>query len=138
MKPFEPHIILFACKACYQAADAAGESRFQYPTNIQIIKLMCSGRVTPTFILKSFDNGADGVLIAGCPLGHCNFSSGNIECQKAVEKTKRLMELLGIESERLENQWFFPSEGLKFSQAMIQFTDKIRELGASPIKRSQQ
>jgi F420-non-reducing hydrogenase iron-sulfur subunit len=136
MKSFEPHIILFACKSCYQAADAAGESRFQYPTNIEIIKLMCTGRVTPTFIFKSFDSGADGVLIAGCPPGHCNFSSGNLQCQKVVEKSKQIMELLGLYTERLATKWFSANEGLKFSQAMTKFTEKIKKIGPSPLKRN--
>ena len=127
---FEPNIVGFACNWCsYAGADLAGTSRIKYPPNIRIIRVMCTGRVTPAFLLKSFQMGADGVLVAGCHPGDCHYISGNLKCEKIVETTKQLVDILGIGKERLRLEWISASEGGKFADVVTEFTDSIRKLG---------
>ena len=134
---FEPRIVGFCCNWCsYAGADLAGVSRFQYPPNIRIIRVMCSGRVSPAFVLKALAVGADGVLIAGCHPGDCHYISGNYKARRRVELTKRLLEQFGMESERLRLEWVSASEGMKFAEVVDDFTNKIRELGPNSLKRS--
>ena len=127
---FEPNIVGFACNWCsYAGADLAGTSRIKYPPNIKIIRVMCTGRVTPAFVLKSFQDGADGVLVAGCHPGDCHYISGNLKCEKVMETTERLIDVLGIGRDRLRLEWVSASEGSRFAQVVTEFTDHIRELG---------
>ncbi|MDY7032387.1 MAG: hydrogenase iron-sulfur subunit [Thermodesulfobacteriota bacterium] len=127
---FEPNIVGFACNWCsYAGADLAGTSRIKYPPNIRIIRVMCTGRVTPAFLLKAFQMGADGVLVAGCHPGDCHYISGNLKCEKIVETTKKLVDILGIGKERLRLEWVSASEGGKFADVVTEFTDSIRKLG---------
>ncbi|MDD1767255.1 MAG: hydrogenase iron-sulfur subunit, partial [Methanomassiliicoccales archaeon] len=101
MSDFEPRIVAFCCNWCsYAGADLAGVSRFQYPTNARIVRVMCSGRVEPQFILRAFELGADGVLVAGCHIGDCHYISGNEKAQKKVEATKELIDQLGLDGRR--------------------------------------
>jgi len=131
---YEPKIVGFLCNWCgYAGADLAGTSRLSYPTNIRIIRVMCSGRVEPVFILNAFENGADGVLVAGCHPGDCHYRSGNQHAEKRVEKTKKLLYLLGIGSDRLRLEWISAAEGEKFASVIKDFTEKLRSKGPSPL-----
>jgi len=134
MPEFEPKIVGFLCNWCgYAGADLAGTSRLSYPTNIRIIRLMCSGRVEPAFILNAFENGVDGVLVAGCHPGDCHYRAGNNYAEKRVEKTKKLLDLLGIGSDRLRLEWISAAEGEKFASVIKDFTEKLRSKGPSPL-----
>ena len=127
---FEPLILGFACNWCtYAGADLAGTSRIQYPPNIKMIRVMCSGRVDPTFILKAFALGVDGVFIGGCHPGDCHYIEGNYKAIGRVELTKRLLYEFGIEPERLRLEWVSASEGARFAQLVADFTNTIKELG---------
>ncbi|MHC1567480.1 MAG: hydrogenase iron-sulfur subunit [Candidatus Syntropharchaeia archaeon] len=127
---FEPKIVAFCCNWCsYAGADLAGVSRYQYPPNARIIRVMCSGRVDPIFILHAFREGADGVLVTGCHPGDCHYLDGNLKAEKRVNNTKKAIEYIGIEPERLRLEWISASEGIKFAELMREFTRKIKELG---------
>ena len=132
---FEPLILGFLCNWCsYAGADLAGTSRIQYPPNIRTIRLMCTGRVDPTFILAAFARGVDGVLVGGCHPGECHYIGGNLEAWKKIALLKKLLKDFGIEEERLRLEWVSASEGAKFAQVITDFTDRIKELGPSPLK----
>jgi heterodisulfide reductase subunit A len=131
----EPAILAFLCNWCsYAGADTAGLARMQYPSNIKIIRVMCSARVDPVFILKAFAHGADGVLVAGCHLGDCHYMTGNYKAKRRIEKLQSLLGELGIERERLMLEWISASEGEKFARVVTEFTEKIKRLGPSPLK----
>jgi Fe-S oxidoreductase/coenzyme F420-reducing hydrogenase delta subunit len=131
---FEPKILAFACNWCsYAGADLAGVSRYQYPPNISIIRVMCSGRVEPHFILKALRDGADGVLVTGCHIGDCHYISGNEKAQIRIENIKHILDTLGIESARVGLEWISASEGQKFAQTVTDFVERIRELGPNPF-----
>lgn len=136
MTEFEPTIIGFLCNWCaYAGADLAGTSRIQYPSNIRIIRVMCSGRIDPIFILEAFRNGADGVLVAGCHLqSDCHYLSGNFKAQKRVILLKKMLSQLGIKPERLRLEWISASEGDKFATVVKDMTTKLKKLGPNPIK----
>ncbi len=134
---FEPKILAFCCNWCaYAGADLAGVSRLQYPPNIRIIRVMCSGRVEPEFVLKAFTLGADGVLVLGCHPGDCHYLSGNYKTMRRVPLTKRLLEQFGVEQERLKLEWVSAAEGARFAQVVTDFTSKVKELGPNPLKGS--
>jgi F420-non-reducing hydrogenase iron-sulfur subunit len=129
-KKFEPKILGFACNWCtYAGADLAGTSRLQYPPNIKVIRVMCSGRITPEFILSAFSKGADGVLVGGCHPGDCHYIAGNYKALRRSELTKKLLSQFGIEPERLRLEWISASEGVRFAQVVTEFTNQIRTLG---------
>ena len=135
---FEPKLLAFCCNWCsYAGADLAGVSRFQYPPNIRIIRVMCSGRVTPAFVLKALSMGADGVLIAGCHPGDCHYMVGNYKARRRAELTKRLLEQFGVEPERLRLEWISASEGTKFAETINDFTQTIKKLGPNPFRKQQ-
>ncbi|MGA2682495.1 MAG: hydrogenase iron-sulfur subunit [Candidatus Bathyarchaeia archaeon] len=133
---FEPKIVGFLCNWCsYAGADLAGISRMQYPTNVRIIRVMCSGRVDPAFVLEAFKSGADGVLIAGCHLpSDCHYISGNFKAQRRIALLKKVLAQFGLEPERLRIEWISASEGDRFAKTMIEITEQIRKLGPSPLK----
>ncbi|MFH1940730.1 MAG: hydrogenase iron-sulfur subunit [bacterium] len=134
---WSPRIVGFACNWCtYAGADLAGTSRMKYPANIRIIRLMCTGRMDPTFILKAFLRGVDGVLIGGCHPGDCHYTSGNYKAQRRIVLTKKLLQQLGIEPERLRLEWISASEGAQFAQIVTDFTETIRALGPNPFCRN--
>ena len=134
MSEFQPRIVVFACNWCsYAGADLAGVSRMQYPPTTRVIRVMCSGRVTLGFILEAFRLGADGVLVTGCHPGDCHYISGNENAVVTVEKTTRLLRLLGLETERLRLEWISAAEGALFARLMTEFTDEIRGLGPSQL-----
>lgn len=133
---FEPKIVGFLCNWCsYAGADLAGVSRIQYPTSIRIIRVMCSGRVDPAFILEAFQNGADGVLVAGCHLpSDCHYLSGNFKAQRRISLLKNVLEQFGIEPERLRLEWISASEGDRFATVIKDMTDQIKKLGPNPLR----
>ena len=132
---FQPTIVSFLCNWCsYTGADLAGTSRLKYAHNIRIIRMMCSGRVDPIFVLESFKKGADGVLICGCHPGDCHYHEGNYKCLRRFKLIKKYITQMGIEPERLHLEWISASEGKQFAELVDSFTGRIRELGPSRIK----
>ncbi|MFP4050755.1 MAG: hydrogenase iron-sulfur subunit [Thermoplasmata archaeon] len=135
MSNFEPKIIGFLCNWCsYAGADLAGTSRIQYPSNFLPIKVMCSSRVDPSFVLKALLQGADGVLIAGCHPGDCHYQTGNLYTRRRVMMLNELLDKVGIETKRLRLEWIAASEGKKFSKVVTEFVDEIKDLGPNPLK----
>ncbi len=127
---FEPKIIAFLCNWCsYAGADLAGVSRFQYPSNIRIIRVPCSGRINPLYILKALQSGVDGVLVSGCHPGDCHYISGNYYARRKFALMKKYLEYIGIEPERVQFSWVSAAEGARFAQIIRKVTDAIRELG---------
>jgi len=133
---YEPKIVGFLCNWCsYAGADLAGVSRFQYPTNLRVIRVMCSGRVHPAHILEAFRNGADGVLVAGChPPNDCHYISGNLKAKRRVAMLKKLMEQMGMDSERLRLEWVSAAEGEKFAKLVTEFTNTLKDKGPCQLK----
>jgi len=127
---FEPRILGFLCNWCsYAGADLAGTSRLQYAPNIRIIRVMCSGRVNPQFILKAFQEGIDGVLVSGCHPGDCHYLEGNYHARRKLTLLKDLMGLFGVDSDRFQVSWVSASEGPKFAEVVNNFTQRIKEMG---------
>jgi len=133
---FEPKIIGFLCNWCsYAGADLAGVSRIQYPPNIRIIRVMCSGRIDPAFIFEAFKYGADGVLVAGCHLpSDCHYISGNFKALRRITLLRRALKEFGIEPERLRLEWISASEGDKFAAVVRDMVDEVKKLGPNPLK----
>ncbi len=133
----EPEIVSFVCNWCaYAGADYAGVSRIQYPANVRLIRVMCSGRVEPSFILKAFEDGADGVLVGGCHEADCHYMNGNLKALARVEETQALLDLLGLGSERLRIKWVNANEGEVFAAEVADFTSALKSLGPNPLKRA--
>jgi F420-non-reducing hydrogenase iron-sulfur subunit len=127
---YEPVFVGFLCNWCsYRAADLAGTSRLQYAPNMRVIRVMCSGRVDPQFILKALKEGADGVLIAGCHPGECHYVEGNIKAQRRFILLKHLLRQLGVEEERVQLVWASASEGIILAEAVDRMTEQLRALG---------
>jgi heterodisulfide reductase subunit A len=125
-----PRILAFLCNWCsYAGADIAGLARRQYPSNVRAIRVMCSARVDPLFVLKAFAHGADGVLVAGCHLGDCHYVTGNYKAKRRMEKLQYLLEEFGIEKERLKIEWISAAEGEKFARTIKEFTESLKSLG---------
>ena len=136
-KEFEPNIIGFLCNWCsYAGADLAGTSRIKYPPNIKSIRVMCSGRVDTVFILEALKKGADGVLIAGCHPGDCHYQSGNYKTNRRIKLLKKLLNDMGVESERVRFEYVSASEGQKFAQVVTDFVNDLKKLGPSPLKET--
>ncbi len=133
---FEPKIIGFLCNWCaYAGADLAGVSRIQYPPNIRIVRVMCSGRVDPSFILEALKDGADGVLVAGCHLpSDCHYISGNFKALRRIKLLKKVLEQFGIEPERVRLEWISASEGDKFAAVVKDMVEQIKKIGPNPLK----
>jgi F420-non-reducing hydrogenase iron-sulfur subunit len=133
---FEPKIIGFLCNWCsYAGADLAGVSRIQYPPNIRIIRVMCSGRIDPAFVFEAFKDGADGVLVAGCHLpSDCHYISGNFKALRRITLLKKALKAFGIEPERLRLEWISASEGDKFATVVRDMVEEIKNLGPNPVK----
>ncbi|WP_456386477.1 hydrogenase iron-sulfur subunit [Desulfolithobacter sp.] len=127
---FEPKIIAFLCTWCsYAGADLAGISRLQYPPSIRIIKVPCSGRISANLILAAIRSGADGVLVSGCHPGDCHYQSGNYHARRRFVLLKKLLEFVGLESDRLHFTWISASEGEQFAAVVREVTDRVRGLG---------
>jgi F420-non-reducing hydrogenase iron-sulfur subunit len=132
---FEPRIIGFLCNWCtYAGADLAGTSRIQYPPNIRIIRMMCSGSLDPTYVLKVLLEGADGVLIGGCHPGDCHYINGNLKARRRVAILKAVLEEAGLEPERIWLRWISASEGAYFAETVREMVDHVRALGPNPLK----
>ena len=127
---FKPQIIAFSCNWCsYAGADMAGISRIQYLPNIRIVRVMCSGRVEPLFVLRAFLSGADGVLVLGCHPGDCHYLVGNYHAEEKMNRLKKLLEITGVSPERLYLDWVSAAEGVRFAQIVDSFTERIRQEG---------
>ncbi|MDH5374709.1 MAG: FAD-dependent oxidoreductase [Candidatus Bathyarchaeota archaeon] len=131
---FEPIVLCFACQWCsYGAADLAGVSRIQYPPNVRILRVPCSGRVDVLHVLKAFQNGADGVIVTGCHIGDCHYIDGNLKAKDRIDALKKSLKALDIDPERLEIGFASSSEGHRFAEMMTNFVEKIRRLGPNPL-----
>ncbi len=131
---FTPRIVVFACNWCsYAGADTAGISRIQYSPHFRIIRVMCSGRVHPAFVLRAFELGADGVLVSGCHFGDCHYIFGNERAVEQFEKTKALLKILGLEEGRIRLEWISAAEGVKFGRVIDEFVEQVRALGPSNL-----
>ncbi len=136
MEEWEPNILVIACNWCtYQAADMAGSLRYCYPPSVKVVRVPCIGRVEPEFVIEALLNGADGVLIGGCPPGDCHYKEGNYKALRRFEWLKKIVEEFGIEPERVRLEWIAGSEGLKFAEVMKEFDETIRKLGPNPLKK---
>jgi F420-non-reducing hydrogenase iron-sulfur subunit len=134
---YSPRIIGFLCNWCtYAGADLAGVSRFQYPTDIRVIRVMCSTRIDPVILLETLQNGADGIFIGGCHLGDCHYISGNYHTIHKLDMAKQLLEMAGLDNRRVRLEWISASEGQRFANLVREFIDEIRQLGPSPISAS--
>jgi F420-non-reducing hydrogenase iron-sulfur subunit len=132
---FEPLILAICCNWCsYTGADLAGTSRLQYPHNIRIIRVMCSGMVHPNLVIDALSKGADGVLMCGCHPGDCHYLEGNLKAESRADALFLMLEDLGIEPERYRLEWVSASEGQRFAELMKEFTDTIKSLGPSPYR----
>jgi len=137
MNKFEPLIAVFSCHYCsYAAADLAGSSRIQYPPNTRIIKVPCTGRVSPNHILRALESGADAVYVAGCLEGTCHFISGNYKAKKRVQYIKDLLSEINLEPERVQMHFMSAAEGSKFANVAREMTETIKQLGPSPLRQS--
>ena len=136
---FCPRIVAFLCNWCgYAGADLAGVSRFQYPATIRVIRIMCSGRVQPSFILESFNKGADGVLVSGCHPGDCHYIKGNYYARRRIALVKQLLEYIGLEPQRFQMSWVSAAEGVKYTQVIKDFVQELKPLGPqTKLRRSQ-
>jgi len=130
MSEWQPKIIAFLCNWCsYAGADLAGVSRIQYPPNVRVVRVPCSGRVNPVFVLKSLENGFDGVLVSGCHPGDCHYISGNYLARRKFAVLKAALEFVGVEPGRVHFSWVSAGEGEKFAQVVGRVTDEVRKLG---------
>jgi len=134
MAQFEPKILGFLCNWCaYAGADLAGVSRFQYPSNMRVIRVMCSGRVDPVHIFDAFKNGIDGVAVLGCHPGDCHYQTGNYEAENKMKMTKKVLEKIGMNSDRLYLDWVSAAEGKRFSEVISDLTSRLKKIG--PIRK---
>lgn len=134
-KEFEPNIIGFLCNWCsYAGADLAGTSRIKYPSNIKSIRVMCSGRVDPVFVLEALRKGADGVLIGGCHPGDCHYQSGNYKANRRMKLLKKFLEEMAIDPGRVRFEYISASEGAKFASVVTEFVDELKKIGPNPLK----
>lgn len=131
---WEPRIVAFLCNWCsYAGADLAGISRLQYPPNVRVIRVPCSGRVNPLYIVKALQLGADGVLVSGCHPGDCHYLTGNYSARRKFALLKSFLEYLGIESDRIQFSWVSASEGERFQKVVTEVIRRVKKLG--PVKR---
>lgn len=131
---FEPKIVAFCCYFCaYSAADLAGSMRLQYPPNVRLVEMPCSGKIDPLVILSAFESGADGVYVAGCMEGDCHFLRGNLRAKKRVNHLKTLLSDMGLDPQRLEMYNLSSSMGPRFAEIAREMTERIRQLGPSPL-----
>jgi len=136
MAEFEPRIVAFLCNWCsYRGADLAGTSRFHYPPNVRIIRVMCSGSVDPVYVLEAFVHGADGVLIGGCHLGECHYQKGNYKAMRRVEMLKAILHQMGIDEDRVWLRWISASEGGIFRDTVEQMVAEIRKKSPNPMRK---
>lgn len=131
---FEPRIVAFLCNWCtYTGADLAGTARMKYPPNVRTLRVMCSGRVDPAFIVYALQNGADGVMVGGCHIGDCHYDKGNYSTRRRTVILKSILETLGVDPRRFRLEWISASEGDKFAEVITEFTKELKELGPNPL-----
>jgi coenzyme F420-reducing hydrogenase delta subunit len=136
---FEPEITVFTCNYCgYMSADTAGALRLQYPPNVKLVRLPCTGKTDVGYILKAFEGGADGVYVVGCPIGNCHHVRGNERGQARVERTKKLLDDIGLGGERLDIFFLSGGMGDTFARHAVEMTERIRSLGPNPLKEHRQ
>jgi len=135
---FEPKIVAFLCKWCSSAgSDLAGVSRMQYPPNVIPITVMCSGSMSPLYILSAFKKGADGVLVSGCHPGDCHYIKGNYYARRRIALVKKLLEFIGLEPQRFQMSWVSAAEGTKYTQIIKEFVDELKPIGPqTKLRRS--
>ena len=127
---FEPNIVAFLCNWCsYAGADLAGTSRIQYPSNVRVIRVMCSGRVNPLFVMNALQQGADGVLISGCHPGDCHYMHGNYYARRRFNLMRNFLEYLGVEPQRVRMSWVSASEGAKWKEVIEEVVSGVKEVG---------
>ena len=132
---FEPKILGFLCNWCaYAGADLAGVSRIQYPPNLRVVRVLCTGRIDPSFVLEALANGVDGVIVMGCHPGECHYLTGNYEAEQKIKMLKKLIAPLGL-AERLRLEWVSASEGSRFAEVVRDFTNHVKVLGPSPLRK---
>ena len=135
MSDFEPSVVAFLCNWCsYAGADLAGTSRLKYPANVRSIRVMCSGRVDPVFVMEALKEGIDGVLVAGCHPGDCHYQSGNFKTNRKIKLVKRLLSDLNMDPDRVRFEYISASEGQKFADTVTEFVGRLKELGPNPLK----
>jgi coenzyme F420-reducing hydrogenase delta subunit len=135
MAEFEPKIIAFCCNWCtYAAADIAGTSRIHYPANVRIVRVMCSGMVDPIYILRAFEMGADGVLVAGCREADCHYLNGPQKCDAMFERIKKMVNTLGLEGGRLRREMIAAAEAPVFAELIQEMVEQLKQLGPSPLR----
>jgi len=135
-KSFEPEITAFMCIYCgYMAADTASALRIEYPANVKLIKLPCSGKTDSRYLLKAFEDGADGVYVIACPKGNCHHVRGNERGELRVEHTKKMLDNIGLGGERLNMYFLSGGQGKSFAEAAQEMTDRIREMGPNPLSK---
>lgn len=135
MADYEPLILAFCCHYCaYAAADLAGSMRLQYPNNVRVLKLPCTGKLEVNFILAAFERGVDGVIVAGCLEGGCHFLEGNLRARRRVERTREILGEIGLEPERVEMFNLSSAEGPRFAQIVTEMTTRLTALGPSPLR----
>lgn len=133
-EPFKPKVLAFTCKWCtYAGADLAGLNRMKYPADIRLLRVLCSGRVNPQFVLEALQRGCDGVIVCGCHPGDCHYSTGNYYAKRRMMIYKRLLEYIGLEPDRFQIRWISGAEAGKFRDVITEFCNRITELG--PIKQ---
>ena len=133
---FEPKIIAFTCTWCgYPSANLAGVNKIQYPANIRVVRVMCSGSVEPGVIMDAFEHGADGVIVIGCLIDNCHYVSGNKKAQERVDALKKLFDIVGLDSRRLRTEWINASERTKFAKTVTEFVEEVRALGPLPLPK---
>ena len=138
MNQFEPKIIGFLCNWCsYSGADSAGRAQKEIPANFKVIRVMCSGRIDPQFVMKAFHEGADGVFILGCHPGDCHYKEGNYKALRRFELLKRVVKDFGIEDGRLRLDWVSASEGEKYVQVVQEMVETVRQLGPLTLREKQ-
>jgi coenzyme F420-reducing hydrogenase delta subunit len=136
MAEFEPKIVAFVCNWCtYAGADLAGTSRMKYASNVRVVKLPCTGRIDPLFVIQAFETGADAVLVSGCHPGDCHYTAGNFHARRRWMVFRRLMDSVGIDSSRLYFSWVSAAEGRKWADLINDVTEKVRKQG--PFKQFQ-
>ncbi|HSV42257.1 MAG TPA: hydrogenase iron-sulfur subunit [Methanomassiliicoccales archaeon] len=134
---WEPNIVAFCCNWCaYAGADLAGVNRIQYPSNVRVLRVMCSGRVEPSMVLRCLQNGADGVLVLGCHIGDCHYAVGNRKAERRMADTKAIMMRMGVDEDRLLLRWISAAEGALFASTVHDFVELIRSKGKLEADRS--
>ena len=134
MPNYEPKFLVFCCNWCsYAGADLAGVSRLQMPPDFRVIRVMCSSRVRPEWVIRALMSGLDGVMVLGCHPGDCHYQTGNYYTRRRMAITKKLLEYMGVESQRVQISWVSASEGRKFAEVVTEVTKELKEIGPNRL-----